>query len=248
MSVVHIKNRITSDQKSFEENSFSDRSLLWLSCNASSDAFSIDLKVGDQWSEKYGPTSNEMHTIGDEGMRIQRHESIVVTAAEDIRVPHNMYGVLVPTGSLFLDKGILIAPAKVEPSFSGNLKLRLFNTTALKHTLKKGDKLGSVIFFSTETTQFHKLVTKNSILVSKPVPFNARVSQWFRKNINQVISWLCTLLGGSMMAAFIVHFVLQKYYPMEPRNSTVSPSSSNGAVSSSAPASAKSGPFQKKTP
>ena len=245
MSVIHIQKRITTDQKDFEENSSSDRSLLWLSEMASVEAFSIDLKVGDQWSEKYGPTSNEMHTIGDEGMRIQRHESIVVTAAENIRVPHNMYGVLVPTGSLFLDKGIMIAPAKVEPSFAGNLKLRLFNTTSLKHTLKKGDKLGSVIFFSTETTQFQKPVTKNSILVSKPVSITTRVSQWFKKNTNQLITWLIGLFSGSMMAALLLHFVLQPYFPVASKTLSVSPAS---PAASSAPASGTSAPLQNKKP
>jgi len=246
VSVVHIQNRITNDQKSFEDNSASDRSLLWLSEKASAEAFSIDLKVGDQWSEKYGPTSNEMHTIGDEGMRIQRHESIVVAAAENIRVPHNMYGVLVPTGSLFLDKGILIAPAKVEPSYTGNLKLRLFNTTALKHTLKKGDKLGSIIFFSTETTQFQKQVTKNSIQILRPVPITARASQWFRKNINQLITWLVGLFGGSLMAALLVHFVLQPYFPMATKTPSILPSSPGASAAPSAPASGTSAPIQKK--
>ncbi len=240
MSVVHIQNRITRDQKSFEDNSASDRSLLWLSENANAEAFSIDLTVGDQWSEKYGPTSNEMHKIADDGMRILRHGSVVVTAAENIRVPHNMYGVLVPTGSLFLDKGILVAPAKVEPSFAGNLKLRMFNTTAHKHTLKKGDKLGSVIFFSTETTQFQKPVTKNSVLISKPVPLTERVSQWLKKNINQLITWIVALFGGSMMAALLLHFVLQPYFPLAPKTSAVPPASPG--------ASAASAPLQKKTP
>lgn len=243
MSVVHIKNRITSDQKSFEDYSASDRSLLWLPDHSGVDAFSIDLTVGDQWSEKYGPTSNEMHKIAEEGMRILRHGSVVVTAAEDIRVPHNMYGVLVPTGSLFLDKGILIAPAKVEPSFAGNLKLRLFNTTALKHTLKKGDKLGSVIFFSTETTQFQNPVTKNSVLISKPVPLVGRTSQWLKRNINQIITWMVSILGGSMVAALVSHFVLQPYFPSTPKASAALPTSTN-----SSPASAVSAPSQKKSP
>lgn len=237
MSVVHIQNRITRDQKSFEDNSASDRSLLWLSEKANAEAFSIDLTVGDQWSEKYGPTSNEMHKIADDGMRILRHGSVVVTAAENIRVPHNMYGVLVPTGSLFLDKGILIAPAKVEPSFTGNLKLRMFNTTALKHTLKKGEKLGSVIFFSTETTQFQAPVTKNSVLISKPTPLIERASQWLKKNINQLITWIVALLGSSMMAALLLHFVLQPYFPLTPKTSAVPPASPGASA-----------PLQKKTP
>lgn len=243
MSVVHIQNRITSDQKCFDDYSASDKSLLWLSDHSSVDAFSIDLTVGDQWSEKYGPTSNAMYKIADEGMRILRHGSVVVTAAENIRVPHNMYGVLVPTGSLFLDKGILIAPAKVEPSFAGNLKLRLFNTTALKHTLNKGDKLGSVIFFSTETTQFQMAVTKNSILISKPVSYVGRISQWLKRNINQMITWIVSILGGSMVAALVSHFVLQPYFP------TTSKSSTALSTSASSPsASAVSAPSQKKTP
>ncbi|MBV7417174.1 hypothetical protein KW830_01755 [Comamonas sp. CMM03] len=184
-----------------------------------------------------------MHKISEEGMRILRHGSIVVTAAEEIRIPHNMYGVLLPTGSLFLDKGILIAPAKVEPSFSGNLKLRLFNTTALKYTLKKGEKLGSVIFFSTETTQFQSPVTKNSVLVSKPTPFVDRISQWLGRNVNQLVTWVVTLLGGSMMAAFLVHFVLQPNFPTTPKTSAPQSTPPSSPSTSAAPA-----PSQNKAP
>ena len=229
MSVVHIQNRSTSDERSFEENSSSDRSLLWLSENAKAEAFSIDLTVGEQWSEKYGPTSNEMHRIADEGMHILRHGSVVVTSAEEIRVPHNMYGVLVPTGSLFLDKGILIAPAKVEPAFGGNLKLRLFNTTSLKHTLKRGDKLGSVIFFSTETTEFQKPITKKSVLVSKPDPLSKRLGRWFRAHGSKLFNWA----GGSVAAALLVHFVLLPYFPVAVKVVPAAPAASAAAASAS---------------
>ncbi len=239
MSVVHIQNRSTNDEKSFEENSSSDRSLLWLSEKAKAEAFSIDLTVGEQWSEKYGPTSNEMHRIADEGMHILRHGSVVVTSAEEIRVPHNMYGVLVPTGSLFLDKGILIAPAKVEPAFSGNLKLRLFNTTGLKHTLKRGDKLGSVIFFSTETTEFQKPITKKSVLVSKPTPVTMRLGLWFRTHGSKLFSWT----GGSVAAALLVHFVLVPYFPVAVKTVPAGPAAS---AASAAPAASASS--QKKNP
>lgn len=231
MSVIHVQNRSTRDEKSFEDNSSSDRSLLWLSENAKVEAFSIDLTVGEQWSEKYGPTSNEMHKISDTGMQILKHGSVVVTSAEEIRVPHNMYGVLVPTGSLFLDKGILIAPAKVEPAFNGNLKLRLFNTTGLKHTLQVGDKLGSVIFFSTETTEFQKPITKKSVLVSKPASVHTRVKLWFRTHGSKLVSWT----GGSVAAALLVHFVLQPYFPIR-------------AAPAASAASAASAPLKKNIP
>lgn len=225
MSVIHVKNRFTKDEQSFEYNASSDKSLLWLSEHANAEAFSIDLSVGEQWSERYGPTSNEMHRISDTGMQILKHGSVVVTSAEEVRVPHNMYGILVPTGSLFLDKGILIAPAKVEPAFKGNLKLRLFNTTGLKHTLKIGDKLGSVIFFSTETTEFQNTITKRSVLVSKPVSAYKRIRLWLSSHSNQAFSWA----GGSVAAALLVHFVLQPYFPVKtpPTSSPVSAPSPN---------------------
>ncbi|MDF5995101.1 hypothetical protein P4200_12665 [Pseudomonas aeruginosa] len=67
-------------------------------------------------------------------------------AAEEIKVPHNRYGIVLPTGSLFLSRGVLVASAKVEPAFDGKLKLRIFNTTNKNVCLTKGEKLGSVIF------------------------------------------------------------------------------------------------------
>jgi dUTPase len=236
VSVVHVKNRSTRDEKCFQDNSSSDRSLLWLSDAAKLESFSIEITVGQEWSERYGPTSNEMHKILDTGMQIGKHGSVVVTSAEEIRVPHNMYGVLVPTGSLFLDKGVLIAPAKVEPAFNGNLKLRLFNTTGLKHVLKKGDKLGSVIFFSTETTEFHTPTTKRSVLVSKRPPWNERLSLWFRTHGSKIFSWT----GGSVAAALLVHFVLVPYFPVSGKGAS--------AVSAVSAASAASASVQKSTP
>lgn len=213
MSVVHIQDRSTEDEKTFGSSAMSDRSLLLLSPLKKAQGFAVELTVGQAWSEKYGPKSNQMNSISESGILLGRHGSIVVEAAEFMKVPHNLYGILVPTGSLFLDKGILIAPAKVEPSFTGNLKLRMFNTTSLKHTLKKGDKLGSVIFFGTETTRYQAEVTKKGVLIPTEIPAGIRLMRWLSKNANQLVTWFVALLGGSTMAAILVHFVLTPYFP-----------------------------------
>ncbi len=213
MSVIHIRARTTSDAQVFASNCSSDRSMLLLQGGREPEAFSLELTVGEAWSEKYGPSSNQMHRIGDEGVALARHGSIVVQVSENIKVPHNMYGIVVPTGSLFLDRGVLIAPAKVEPSYTGHLKLRLFNTTPLKHSFRSGDKLGSVIFFATETTKFHPEISKRGILVDTPVPLRGRLGRWARANTNQLITWVVQLISGSMIAALLVHFVLVPYLP-----------------------------------
>lgn len=213
MAVVNINSRVTDDQRAFDQYSSSDKSLLWLSSAATATAFSVDVTVGEVWSEKYGPDSNEMLRIPEDGLLLARHGSIVVEAAQQMKVPHNLYGILVPTGSLFLDKGILIAPAKVEPSFTGRLKFRLFNTTAYRHHIRKDDKLGSIVFFPTETTRFQPEVTKAAVLVTGKVPVLGRARKWIARNANQLVSWIVTLIGSSMAAALISYFVLTPTFP-----------------------------------
>lgn len=202
MSVIEISGRIARDEKSFSDAGLSDKSLLYLKGGLDPAAYSIDLSIGEAWNESYGLTSGQLYRIPQEGLDIGRHGSIVIEVAEEIRVPHNMYGILVPTGSLFLDRGILIAPAKVEPSFSGFLKLRLFNTTGYKYSLKSGDKIASVVFFSTENTSFQPSVEKASLTIDGKVPLKKRLWRWGVQNRNQIITWLIAVVFSSASGAF----------------------------------------------
>ncbi|WP_186130298.1 dCTP deaminase domain-containing protein [Burkholderia gladioli] len=212
MSVVHIKTRSTGSEEVFNGAALSDKSALFIKDGLEPDHFSVELSVGEAWSDRYGPSYSQMHTIPSDGLHLTRHGSIVVQVAERIKVPHNMYGLIVPTGSLFLDRGVLIAPAKVEPSYVGYLKLRLFNTTNDKHDLKKGDKIASIIFFSTETTCFHPEITKKSIVVSKRIPIRKRLGRWASQSVNQIIGWVVSLAGGSLSAALVAYFVLKNHH------------------------------------
>jgi len=206
MSVVEIKKRFVSDEQKFQDAALSDKSFLHLQGGLPPEHFSVELSVGGSWSERYGPRSTQMFRIPEEGLDIGRHGSIVIEVAERLMVPHNMYGIVVPTGSLFLDRGILIAPAKVEPSYSGTLKLRLFNTTSYKHRLKSGAKVASIVFFSTENTSFQPSVTKASIDVNKPVPRAKRLLGWASRNRIQVINWILMVACSSVAAAVLVHY------------------------------------------
>lgn len=208
MSVIEIKSRIAHDEKSFLSAGMSDKSLLYLTGGLEPGSYSVDLSVGDSWNERYGPSSGQLYRIPEEGLDIGRHGSVVVEVAESIHVPHNMYGIVVPTGSLFLDKGILIAPAKVEPSFIGSLKLRLFNTTGYKHCLRRGDKIASIVFFSTENTSFQPRVTKASVPVDKQAPALKRFKRWTSRNRNQFITWLIAIFFSSVSSILISYILL----------------------------------------
>lgn len=210
MGVVYLRDRITNEGRIFESNSSSDKSLLFVDDLECVEAFSVEFSVGESWSEKYGPHNTQMYRISDEqGVSISRHGSIVVEVVQNIRVPHNMYGVVVPTGSLFLDRGIIIAAAKIEPSFNGKLKLRLFNTTSYRHVLRRGDKLASGIFFSTEVTRYHAQVEKRRLLIDKKLPLKRRITRWLRANQNQIMSWIVTAVFSSLSAVVVSYYLLQ---------------------------------------
>jgi dUTPase len=209
MAVIRIGARFTSDERAFTDNAFSDKSLLLLLQNGlPPEDFSVELTVGESWSENYGATNNHMYAISAEGVEIPRNGSIVIEVAEDIRVAHNMYGIVVPTGSLFLDRGVIIAAAKVEPSFQGRLKLRLVNTTGKAVRLAKARKVASIIFFATEITAFQKPVEKKAIRDEKPPGPVRTVGRWLATNHIPFIGWVMTLLGSAVMAALLVRYVL----------------------------------------
>lgn len=67
-------------------------------------------------------------------------------------MPYNKFGIVLSTGSLFLQQGIQIPSAKVEPGYSGLLKLRLVNSSNDKVTLYQNQKIASIVFFQTNHT------------------------------------------------------------------------------------------------
>lgn len=228
MAVIRIGSRFTSDEREFTDNAFSDKSLLLLLQNGlPPEDFSVELTVGESWSENYGANNNHMYEISAEGVEIPRNGSIVIEVAEDIRVPHNMYGIVVPTGSLFLDRGVIIAAAKVEPSFRGRLKLRLVNTTGKAVRLAKARKVASIIFFATEITAFQKPVEKKAIRDEKPPGPVKAIKRWFVANHIPFIGWVMALLGSAVMAALLVRYVLP-VAPAEPAIPVSAPAPAGG--------------------
>lgn len=185
MSLVNIKNRVTSDEKTFDSNSSSDQSYLFLkdSANHIVESFSLELSLGNGWADRYSETERSLIEIDDEnGIEIAKKGSVVVEVGEDINMPHNLYGIIVPTGSLFLSKGILIAPSKIEPSFNGKMKLRLFNTSNDKFVLKKKDKLASAIFFSTDVTEHQPEIKKGSDIAKNNLSPYKKSVRWIKNN------------------------------------------------------------------
>lgn len=210
MTVLQVKGRTTVSEKYFDAHSLSNSSYVYTTANADNiEEYSLELTVGSGWNNSYSPNNKGLIEITD-GITIPKHGSIVVEVGEDIQVPHNRYGIVLATGSMFLSQGILIASAKVEPAFIGRLKLRMYNTTGQKVKISKGEKIGSVIFFSTESTKIHdKSYRASDISLSEPSKIQGFL-KWFPANKPLWIGWLVTSIIGPMILLLLTYLFYYK--------------------------------------
>ncbi len=233
MSVLQIKGRTTNSQPDFEAFALSSNSCIFTTASDPNiEEYSIELSLGEGWNDNYSENDKNLRRI-DGGITIRGHGSIVVEVHEEIRVPHNRYGVVLPTGSLFLSRGILITPAKVEPAFFGKLKLRIFNTTHQKILLKKGEKLGSVIFFSTESTKAHNVIYRSSDISATPISRIAETKKWLAINKTAWIGWIISMITGSLIVFFLTYAFY--YKPMLEMQKTPTPTHNQSVPNQSAP-------------
>ncbi|WP_080271467.1 hypothetical protein [Pseudomonas syringae] len=206
MSVVKVKGCTTASPEAYQKYISSDKSLIFLNATEDrSEDFSIELSLGDGWNDNYSDADVGLRRINGE-IVLGRRGSIVVEVAEEISVPYNKYGLVLPTGSLFLTHGVLAPTAKVEPAFNGTLKIRLFNTTNNKVVLKKGCKLGSVIFFDTDCTIPQVKKTRRSDISVVPSSRLSILTSWLASNKIVWIGWVITTLSAWLLS-FVTYLV-----------------------------------------
>lgn len=166
MSIVYLKERTTTDKNLFETQKRSFNSKLLITHiddnnNVLIDDFSIDITLGKSWNENYSYNDRSLFEIDGDSIKIKPRSSVVVSIREKISIPNNMFGLVISTGSIFLQHGVQSPTAKIEAGYSGVLVLRLVNYSDTEVNLKKGDKIASMIFLSTEHTPMHTFATNS---------------------------------------------------------------------------------------
>ena len=199
MSVQRFAGRTTSSEEDFKKYSLSPESLLFLhgSDPVHTDFYSIDLTVGSGWSTTYSEHSRNLYALDGE-IGIASGKSLVIELDEQIWIPHNRYGLIVPTGEIGLTHGLLFAPTKVEPNFRGRLKVRLFNTGVDKVRLVRGQRMASLLLFSTDEMVHQPEVQRPTEVSKLPMALPRRVVQ---KITATPLLWgpLATLLGALLV-------------------------------------------------
>ena len=158
------------------------------------DGISVDLCLADALKA----TKQEKHLIkkNEQGflLEIKSLSSVVVKTKEIIGIPQNVFGVVMPSGRMLLDKGIIMASTKVEPSFFDHLTLLLFNTTNKNVILNDQEIVASVVFYSMDDVieckkHFNKYLEKNVIIYTKW----KRILHFTARNIATIISILALI-------------------------------------------------------
>jgi deoxycytidine triphosphate deaminase len=204
MGILSISGKHTNSNEAFEVNKKSDASLIYSDAKMVEE-FSIELSVGEQWAKDLSKEKAIMYAIEDDEILIKPQSSIVLEVQENIQVPFNMYGLILQTGSVFLEQGILVGAGKIEPSFDGKLRMLIYNTSKTKRTLKKGQKIASAIFMRTDKTIKAPIYSNSRVLVKEKRGMMVMVRAFFIADKKFTINLLAMIITSSLTAAIVTY-------------------------------------------
>lgn len=106
-----------------------------------------------------------------------------------------MYGLLFGAGSNIY-RGTFISSGKIDPGFSGKLRIGYHNGSDKTVILKTGDKLAYCIFIGTECGLEH---TPLSGIISQPavgvMSLRERFKRWFVQNAYQILAVMLSTIS-----------------------------------------------------
>lgn len=194
MAIVHLNKRVTDNVDEYNNFMRSSDSLIFLKGNWTTDESGPDclsLTVGQCWYDN----TRYIEIDPKNGIKIKPHASIVLETAEDIALPLNMYGLLFGAGSNIY-KGAFISSGKIDPGFSGKLRIGYHNGSDKTTILKRGDKLAYCIFIGTECGLEHTPLTN---ALSQPamgtMSKRERFQRWFTQNVFHILPILLSTVS-----------------------------------------------------
>lgn len=204
MSLINIDNRTTKSVADFEKYISSVSSLVFTNAEKIEE-WAIELTVGDLFSPEAGKEPQKMIYINNE-ISISPQTSLIIEVKEELRIPNNIYGLILPKGTLLLEHGILMASTKIESRYQGKLRILLYNTTKKKKYLKKKDVVGSCIFFETNVTLFGQSLKNRPAPIRTEYSIKIKIIQFLKNEYK----WIApTILALAALGVSIIN-ILQK--------------------------------------
>lgn len=157
MSIVLMRSARTRKLTEFEGAAASDASLVLINRRTpyldeqgvdrdQVQDFEVDLRVGQAWAKDWQEDKPKYWGVPDKGIIIPPGATAIVEVDEQIRVPANRFGVVFPKARLAFRSGVWTETTKVDPTYSGYLKLFVHNYAKRNRILMRGDVIASILF------------------------------------------------------------------------------------------------------
>lgn len=194
MAVTYIKDRTTDDIVGYERHSQSDASLL-LTRTGEVAEFELSLTIGDAYAPRHPTEDGAFVGLKDNQVVIAAHSCVTVEVAEEISVPLNLFGVIFPKGSLAHMNGVFVPTTKIDPGFSGRLRLLVFNGSGRRIVLAKGQAVATAVFIRTDATVRHPLVEKREKLTPTVQGLGEQIREFAKRQTGVWTTILVPLLS-----------------------------------------------------
>nr|WP_154894449.1 hypothetical protein [Paenibacillus xylanexedens] len=173
--IVDIKRRTTKDWELYKKYIKSIESYIYLDKETSDSGLkegetaSLDFTVGKRW---FNLNDSRWYTIPKEGVILKSNEGATFETYEHLALPMNIFGVVTGVGR-HIYRGGMISPGKIDPGFSGRLRIGFYNSSKSKKIIKPGDTLCSCYFLHMEETISTQL-TRNAPEPETSTVYNKR--------------------------------------------------------------------------
>lgn len=119
----------------------------------SSKAAGMDIKA---WKYSYTDKIKEELDFSEEGFVLKPNKRILIKTGLYVELPENIEMQVRPRSGLALKNGITVvnAPGTVDEDYRGNVGVILLNTGEEDFVIKKGDRIGQIVFNKVEKFDF----------------------------------------------------------------------------------------------
>ena len=195
--IIDLERRATSDLQKFELAKDSPDSLILIApdCGGIEAGASLPINAGQNYFNQISGARQPFEKI----MTLQAGDFVVIESRQRFKVPRNMLGLIHGKGRA-LFRGIMVAPGKIDPSFSGHLRIYLFNAGRTDVDIAAGEVLASVVFQGVETP-YHGLEVGEGFPSIPPRPGLMKRASLYLKRLPR---WLWVAFGAFATGVVIV--------------------------------------------
>jgi len=160
--------------------------------NTSKEQIIYDLRVGSKYQEP-----GDANTYGIQKVyKLKPGHCILVTTEETLTLPHNVFGQLCSKSSLTA-LGLFVGNTKIDPNFSGILKVSIFNASNRPLDITQGLRFCSVFFSTIEHS-----INNNVIRASPEMPSQkkSKLQDFFSTYKSEIITVIITVILSGVTA------------------------------------------------